>query len=295
MNRLEWQEDTASEKISKRFRLYKYISLTVLVVFLLGGLVLFEKDITVENLRYLIKYLDFSSSGSFEEETEIHYNADVSNRFDVFRGDLVVAGESGVTLYDRRGTAVLSDRYTMSHPVCVPGDRYLIVYDLGGYQVRLYNSFALLHEKSFDYAIRSVSVNADGNFCVVTAEKSYHSAVFVYDDDFEEIHRWLSTDKFAMDASLSDEGVLSISAVRALEGDLVADLIELKIGREEPLSVFTYTDELPLDFSASKEGTLLLSENSLRLIREGVQIREQRFESGSLEKVFFGEELFVAV
>ena len=71
MNRLEWQEDTASEKISKRFRLYKYISLTVLVVFLLGGLVLFEKDITVENLRYLIKYLDLSSSGSFEEETEI--------------------------------------------------------------------------------------------------------------------------------------------------------------------------------------------------------------------------------
>ena len=57
--------DTRSEKNVKKFRLHKFVTVTVLVLFLLGGFLLFENEITIENLRYMVKYLDFSSSGAF--------------------------------------------------------------------------------------------------------------------------------------------------------------------------------------------------------------------------------------
>ena len=90
MSKTEQKDTVRSENKVKRVRLYKFITISFLVAFLLLGLVIFENDITVENLRYLIKYLDFSSSGTYNEETVIHYNADPSNRFYVFRGENAV-------------------------------------------------------------------------------------------------------------------------------------------------------------------------------------------------------------
>ncbi len=295
MSQLEKSADTRSEKKAKEYRLYKFIALTVLVVFLLVGLVLFKNDITVENVRYLIKYLDFSSSGAFSQESQIHYHADSTNRFHVFRGDLALVNGSGITLYDRRGSAVMTDRYSMTHPICVCADRYLVVYDLGGHQVRVYNSFALLFEKNFDYVIQSVSVNDDGDFCVVTSEKSYHSAVFVYDRDFQEIQTWFSSDKFAVDANLSDNDILTVSAIRVDNGALLGELVELELGKESKSSSFAFSGEMPLSHSTDRKGTLLLTNESLKYIKAGEQIRSAAFPRSSLSQAVYGDRLCAVV
>lgn len=291
----EKETESRSEKKAKKFRLYKFIALTVLVVFLLGGFVLFENDITMENLRYLIKYLDFSSSGAFSEEGTIYYNSDSENRFYVFRGDLAIANKSGVTLYDRRGSAVMTDSFTMSSPACACGDKYLIVYDLGGYQLRVYNSFALLFDQTFDYPIQSANVNSDGSFCVVTSEKSYHSAVFVYDQNFKQIQQWFSSEKFAVDAELSDRNILSISAIHVENGALISDLIQLKIGKEEALSTFTVQEEMPFSHSADQKGALLLTDSKLRYIEDGKEVSSADFSDNSLKMIRYGEDLCAAV
>ncbi len=287
--------ESRSEKKAKKFRLYKFIALSVLVVFLLGGFVLFENDITIENLRYLIKYLDFSSSGAFSEEGVVYYNSDSENRFYVFRGDLAIANQSGVTLYDRRGSAVMTDSFTMSNPTCVCGDKYLIVYDLGGYQLRVYNSFALLFEKTFDYVIQSAGVNGDGDFCVVTSEKSYHSAVLVYDHNFKQIQQWFSSEKFAVDAQISDRGILTISAIHVDDGSLISDLIELKIGKNEPLSTLTIQEEMPFSYSTDQNGTLLLTDLGLCSVEGGEIKNRVNFSDNSIKMIRYGNEISAVV
>lgn len=295
MSRSETINDTRSENNAKKFRLYKWIVLAFLVVFLLFGLILFENDITVENLRYLIRYLDFSGAGSYSEETVIHYNADSANRFHVFRGDLARVNEKSVTLYDRKGTAVMTDSFNMSNPVAVCGEKYLVVYDLGGHQLRVYNSFSLLYETSFDYLLQSVSVNSDGYFCVVTSEKSYHSAVFVYDEDFKQIQQWFSSDKFAVDAALSDSNVLTVSTVRVEEGALAMELVELKVGKKDQLSSYTLMDQMPLTHTTDRAGTLLVTNESIRYVKNGEEVRSAAVPKGGLEQIRFGEKLCVAV
>jgi len=278
-----------AERKAKNFRLCKYLSIAVLVLFLLGGLILYENDITVENLRYLIQYLDFSSSGGLNEQTVIRYDADDSNRFYVFRGDLAVTNHSGITLYDRRGTAIMTDSFGMSNPVCITSDRYLAVYDLGGNQIRIYNSFTVLYEKTFDYPILSASLNEDGYLCVVTSEKSYHSAVLVYDRDFNEIHRWLSTDKYVMDAQLDDDGVLTIAAVRALNGSLQSELIVLKLGNKDPLFSYSFRDQIPLAISPSEEECWVLTDSQLKAVKNGEEQRQVSISKETLKMKCFGE------
>ena len=295
MNRKNSNAETFSEKKVKKFRVYKFITILVLVLFLLGGLILFENDITVENLRYLVKYLDFSSAGAFFEESVIPYNADSGNQFFVFRGDLALVNAGGVTLFDRRGSAVMTDSFKMSSPACVCGDRYLAVYDLGGHQVRIYNSFSLLYEKTFDYMVQSVSVNGDGAFCVVTSKKNYHSAVYVFDRDFKETYQWLSADKYAVDAYLSDQDVLTVSAIRSEDGELVSDLIELKIGNKDPVSTFSVKDELPLAHDSRRNGTFLITDKALRWIKKGKEERIQTFPDGSIKKFAMGKKRFAVL
>jgi len=290
MNFSDSVTDTRSEKKARKFHLYKWIALFVLVAVLIGGLIVFENDITVENLRYLIKYLDFSSFSSYSEEVQIHYHADPSNRFYVFRGDLARINQSGVTLYDRRGTAVMTDSYKMTNPVAVCGEKYLLVYDLGGNQLRMYSSFSFLYEKTYDYPLQSVDMNASGDFCVVTAQRSYHSAVFVYNDDFEEIHRYVTADRFAVNASISDNDRLLVSTIFVNQGNLMTELLELKVGEKEPVSVFSLVEQMPVLHSAQKKDTLLLTDQSLICVEGGKEVHSATLPEEGLKMVSFGEK-----
>lgn len=281
--------DTRSEKKVKKFRLYKFIALTLLILFLIGGAFIFKNDITLENLRYMVKYLDFNASGTFSEDTVIYYNADAENDFRVFRGDLALINPAGVTLFDRRGSAVMTDSFNMSKPISVCGEKYMAVYDLGGHNVRIYNSFSLLFDETFDYPIQSVSINSDGAFCVVTSEKNYRSAVFVFDRNFEEIHRWLSSEKLAVGAFLSDRDELLISAIQARNGELISELIELKIGAKEPVSVFTLSGELPLMQRRDKKNAVLVTDRSFHILKNGKSEHNVQFPQGSILKVAMGE------
>ena len=290
MGRKKANDDTRSEKKVKKYRLYKFIAIIVLIVFLFGGFLFFKNDITIENLRYMVKYLDFSSSGAFSEESVIYYNADEENDFQVFRGDLALINSDGVTLFDRRGSAVMTDNYNMASPVSVCGEKYLAIYDLGGHQVRVYNSFSLLFEKTFQYPVQAVWVNSEGAFCVATSEKNYRSAVFVFDGNFEEIYRWLSAEKLAIGAFLSDQNLLTISTIQAKNGELVSELIELKIGEKKPVSSFTLTGELPLLHRSFKKSTVLISDCSVNVLEKGKSVSSRKFPEGSILKVALGDQ-----
>lgn len=278
---------------AKKYRLYKFIALGVLVLFLLGGLVLFQKDITLENLRYLIKYVSFYTGGTAENGSTILYDADSENVYGAFRGDLAVVNHGGMALYDRTGTAVLTDSFNMTNPVMEAGDKFLVVYDLGGYNLRVYNSFSLLHEESFSYVIQSVSVNAAGYYCVATAQRSYHAAVVVYNDDFKEVFRWLSTEKFVTDCVLTDTEALFLTTVRVENGDLMGEVLELKVGRDEPVSSFELADEMPVDIAWTRRGVLYLTDSSLRFLSGGVEQNATSFTARSLEKAVMGDTLCV--
>ena len=281
-----------AEGKAKKYRLYKFITLGALVFFLLGGLLLFQKDITLENLRYLVKYVGYYTNGAGNGST-ILYDADTENVYGSFRGDLAVVNHGGVTLYDRMGSAVLTDSFNMTNPVMELGDKFLIVYDLGGYTLKVYNSFSLLHEETYSYPIQSVSVNAAGYYCVATAQRSYHAAVIVYNDDYNEVFRWLSTEKFVTDCVLTDTEALFLTTIRVENGDLVGEVLELKVGRDQVVTSYELNDEMPVDIAWTRKGVLYLTDSSLRYVSGGTDQNVTTFSNRSLEKAVMGDSLCV--
>lgn len=278
---------------AKKFRLYKIFAIVLFVLFLISGVLIFQKDITLENLRYLVKYVSFSGDAGAPSEVSIRYNADSDNVYTSYRGDFTVVNHSGVAIYDRRGQITLSDAYSFANPVTAVSDKYLLVYDLGGYHLRIYNSFSLLLEKDFSYPIQSAFVTDSGTFCVATAEKSYHAAVLVFNNDFEEEFHWYSAEKFVSEAILTESGKLLISAIRVSEGDLIGEVIGLDVGKSEPEFTVSIENELPVTLFSTKKGQFCLTDRALYFIRSGKIERSVEFSGNSLDMMDKGDSFIV--
>ncbi len=290
MNGSEKTQPNFFDEKANTYRRYKWITLVFFIIFVLFGLVAFKNEITPENIRYLVKYIDFENgfSGASEGST-IYYDADSNNRFAIYHGDLAVANNGGITLFDSAGNITMSDSFSMSNPIIVAGGKYLVVYDLGGYYLKIYNSFSLLHEESFSYIIQSVAANDNGLICVATAEKSYHAALLVYNNDFEQVYKWLSVDKFITDCAIAPDDKILVSTVRAENGDLISELTALQIGKNEADYAIPLSEELPIALLPKRKSVLLLSDRALRNIREGEITKEALFDQDSIDLFTLGE------
>lgn len=81
----------------------------VFSVFCIG---FFKDNITIDNLRYLIKYIDLSSSDSSPSKTEISISTDESSEFFMLGKDLAVVSNSGVGLYGFSGNKLYQYDHT---------------------------------------------------------------------------------------------------------------------------------------------------------------------------------------
>ena len=282
-------EKETNDGKARSFRTAKFVILIVLFALLLTGLVAFRDEITLENVRYLIKYLNFGSE-STGEVSPIVYDADSSNRFEVYRGDLAVVNPSGLTLYEQSGKVALTDSFRMSNPTISVGDKYLLVYDLGGYNLRVYNSFSLLFEKNFNI-IRCADINNNGFFSVATSEKGYHSAVITYNSDFKEISRSLFSDKFTADLSLSDGGNLTVATLRTTDsGTLTSDFVTVRTGTDDESRTVTREDEMPLLVgNAGNRTAFVLTDRTLYAVSGDKVNGERDLSEKQVEKCVFGD------
>ena len=285
------KDDFYAEK-AKKFRRFKWISLIFLAVFLVFGLVAFRSEITLENVRYLIKYISFDGSGSMAQQgAVIRYDSDSSNRYAVYRGDLVVVNNGGVSLFDSAGNLTMSDSFSMSNPVVASGGKYLAVYDLGGYYLKLYNSFSLLFEISFEYIIQSVAVNDNGYFCVATSDRSYQAALLVYNDDFQQVYKWLSSDKFIQDCTINSANLVTVTALHTENGELCSEAIGLEIGLDGAAFTVPLSDELPLAvYSQDRKSSLILTDRSFSRLEEGKKTASCSFQEDAIDLFAIGTD-----
>ena len=226
-------------RLSRSFRFYKYAAIVLFLIFTLGGLFVFKDDITAENIRYLIKYLDFNNIDTTSGESSVTFDSvQGSNKASLYKNDLVLSNPNGVDVFDLYSGRIFSDTFVMNRPSLSVSRRSFLVTDLGGKEARLYNSFSCLWKKSFDYPIFCSDASDSGKFVIATSEKNYHSAVYVYDSAYSTVFKWLSADKYVGDVALSDsdDPSVSIAALRADNGDLVCELILFDSGSGEMIS-----------------------------------------------------------
>ena len=257
------------EALAKRFRTAKFVALFLLIAFLLGGLLILHNQFTAENLRYLLKDLDFSAPALGMESRGFSFDFDTTQRAALYRGDLALIRRSGIEVYSFSGNQSLSDSIAFSSPELIVSEKYLLAYDIGGHKVNLYNGFSKLWEETYPYSVFCADVADNGTYAVVTGEKGYHSALYVYNANFEKIFRWASADKVASDLSIckEDPSLIAVSTLRSVGGDLNCETLVFRTGSSEVYKSFTVAGEMPirLDF-IRKDLCVLLTDEALHLI-----------------------------
>ncbi|MBQ8440344.1 MAG: hypothetical protein IJX19_06775, partial [Clostridia bacterium] len=148
------------ENISARLGITQVILYLSLFAFVVLSFFRNTELITYQNFYYFIKDLNASSESVFAFESDaVSYPTDSEQSFTLYRKGLAVAGNSAVTVFTATGRQTVSQNISYRHPVTVGAGKYLLVYELGGTQYSLYNSYAQVFKGSSEQPILGAAVS----------------------------------------------------------------------------------------------------------------------------------------
>lgn len=204
--------------VSKKYRFAKYITVLCLVVFLLFSFTFMRNDITLENLRYLLKFISFTNTETSITASKINYATGDPNRLELFIGDLCTLSPSGYALYDSYGNQIMSESINYSSPVLKVSEHFALCYDLDGNEYTVLNTFTKLSSGITDYPITDGCIADNGSFAIASSSREYRTAITLYNSDFEAISKIYKNDHLMALEFKSDASELAIMTASTENG-----------------------------------------------------------------------------
>ena len=215
-------------RIASLLRFAKYITLVVMIIYLLLTIAVYRSELTLENFRYLIKYFDSSStehSEGLKNYRDIYFDATSEIMLGLYTNDLAVVKRDSVDIYNMLGNNTLSFAINYKNPVLVTSDKYMLTYALGENAYVINNAFSKLYSAVTEYPITGAAVSDSGMYAVASRTLEYKGAVTVYNDSFEPVSRILK-DKYITDVDLTpDGGELLVASVYNKNGSYISELM----------------------------------------------------------------------
>jgi len=214
--------------VSRRYRTAKHISLLTLVVFLLFSFTFLRGDITLENLRYLLKFISFTNTETSISAAKINYSSGDPSRFELLGGDLCTLTPNGYVLYDKRGNQIMAEELSYNSPILKACDKFSMCYDLGGNSFKVFNTFTKLYEETTEYPITDGAVSDTGSFAIASSTRDYHTAITVYDQNFKQSFMVLRKNRLMALEIKKDASELAVMTAGVKNGryNTVIELIE---------------------------------------------------------------------
>ena len=241
--------------VSSRFGFAKWICVALLALFIAFTVLFTREEITVNNLRYLLKHFDVNSVDSSSNFDILKYDDNGNYTFGYYKDDLVVVSSTGVSFYDMHGNAVMNKSHSMSNPALTATENYLYVYDLGNNAYSVYNSFACLKSVITEYPVNMIAAGDTGVFAVVTKDIEYRSKVQIYDKNFNLLSE-VSKNKLVIDVSVSSDGreVLILSCETTTDGEFFTEVSMVRPGKYEPVFTVEREDSFPISCTVLSGG-----------------------------------------
>jgi len=280
---------------SKRYRFAKFLSFALLVAFLAVNLLFFRSNITYNNLMYLLRDLDAGGVSVSTEFASVTYNEESGAVFDIFKGRLAYASQEGFRLYNSTGARELDESRYMQNPAVVSGNKYAVVYDVGGHAYSVFTTMACVLEGTSEDIVENVCVSDNGSFAVLTRSHEAKYLVSVYKENFR-LHTKYYKDKYVVDMALDEKGKeLAIVSADVSVSGISCEVMLCKVGTEETLSV-NVENAMPLAVSYMENGSLLvLCDTKLVKVADGKVESQYSFDGGDITQFHFAEDSVAVV
>ncbi len=272
--------------LGRRAAVLRFGLLIFVVLFAVYSFSFHSSEITIENFRYMLKFVNLGSDADAPIGNLLTYDANDSNKGLIFKGDLAVLNESGLTITGWDGEVLCKSSFNFDHPKMVENGINLFCFDIGGRDIKVFNSYSQIWspEKQFEYPILWLSASKSGGFAVVSSAKGYRSAVYVYDGEFRLLYSRLFGDKYVDFVDISPDGKEFITAAHySNKGNLVTQVSRFRVDTENAISTMEFVGEVPLGIEYTDDGYCVMTSDALRMFgADDSATGEVRFDSGEL-------------
>lgn len=271
------------------FQVILYFSLFAFVV-----LSFFAKSdlITYQNFYYFFKDLNATAQTTELYESEsVTYPSGEQQSFTLYRKGLAVASRTSVSVFTAAGKQAVSKIINYQNPVAVGSGKYLLVYEMGGTQYSLYNSYTQIHTGKTDRTILGASVSESGMYALITESEEYTTEVSLYNSHFSLVNRY-NKRGYVMNVALNANGTrIALLVSDSVSGRFSTTLEIFKPGeREADATVLVGTSAgLSCCFTASGAITVLCGDKIVFYSQKGSQLSSFHFENGRLGGVDLNE------
>lgn len=244
------------QKASKITKIIRYIVLLVFILFAFTSILVFRNDITIENFQMIMKALPLGGNSAYNYNEEFPVNANSSDNVFMLRNNLAVVGNDNISLYELSGQKLFSYNFSYSSPAVDYDKHNIVVYDVTGNELSIFNSFSKIYSESFPYSVRSADINENG-LAVLTNEKTYRSALYVYSKNYDKrLFEYYSADSYLTSIALSNNAkkVLATST-QSLDGSFLSKVKLFDVSSEDVLHVKEITNEIPVSSGYSDDNS----------------------------------------
>ncbi|HAN21458.1 MAG: hypothetical protein A2Y15_09130 [Clostridiales bacterium GWF2_36_10] len=273
-------------KLARRTTFAKFICIMLIASFALFAFSNYKDELTIENFRYMLKFVDFGAETVQETASVVYFDSDTTNKGELLRGDLAVLNTSGIMVYDFNGDRLYKSDFKYDHPKMISNNKDMIVCDIGGYGLKIFSSYSTIYTEEFSYPIYGLDACESGGFLVLSSVEGFRSAFFVYDEFYRVVYSSSFGDKYIDCASLSTNGKEVVAMLHySRDGDLITLLAKYSVDNQDS-SIFQkeFIDEMPLKINYMADGAYaVLTNKALRFFSsDNIVTGEIFFEEKSL-------------
>ena len=193
-------------KVSERFSIAQTLLYVLPTLVVLISLMINSEWITYENFYYFFSDMGDYITSSDSNIEDVMYSVDRNQSFELYGGKLAVAGNSGFKLYTSSGRLIVDDSEDIGNPKLEASDRYLLMYDSGGTEFRIYNMFTEIFSDHAAGDIFTADVADSGDVVIVTKGDAYNSSIDLYNSKFKLKKSYKLANDYVVDVSLSSNG-----------------------------------------------------------------------------------------
>lgn len=196
--------DVYYASVSAFYKIAERLLWLVLAVFMFFSIVTNYREITFDNFFYLLK--DFSSASESEVPNYqvLSYDSDSRQTFALYRGGLVSASPSAVSVFTAGGRRTLKSNTEYYSPKIICSDKYVMVYDSAGSAFSLYNSFSKIYNERLDSPITNACFAQNGAFALCTKNDDGKSVIYLYGKNLKRRGE-ISDSKYIFAMALNDD------------------------------------------------------------------------------------------
>ena len=281
-------------KASYRFSFFKRILCLILV--LVFSFLLLSGNLTYEKMVYLVKDIRLANDYVNSVHDTITYNAGSSQVFAEYRGGLAVASRENLSVFSAGGKELLSSNHSYGNPQLAVSKKQILLYDVGGKQFSLYNSFSKLREEKLDYTIYGADMAENGDFAIITKSEKYNSVVKVYKQN-GKIYNYSFSSGYVCGVSLSDKGrQMAVLLVFSNGSEIRTELRLYNVGKENYKSSYVSFVGIPYGIDILDGGNVfIVGAGGVNVFNSNLKRIGEFLSDGEIYRYSFGEDNIAVV